>query len=442
LSFTADASKGLGGPGWLARRRSEAWDRYSTSEVPSGADDLWKYSDVDRFDPDAFEPAPSVEGSGDGSVVELARSRAAQLGDRAGLVVTLNGGLLHVEGPGGESLEPSADSDFAVRRSEPDRELDRIHVARDAFDDLHWAFVHDLIEIDMRAKSAIARPVVVVHVVNEARRSESKRGTAVFPHLYVRVGASAEAKVVEIFTGVSSEAVLVMPVTELDVSENSRLSYSTLQHLPRGHRQLGVQSARVARDGSLHSFCASLGGSVGRLRADAELIGQAAEAVLVAGYLGTGSQLHDLRTIQDHVAPKTRSQLLCMGAVGDTARSAYVGLTRVRNGAHGADAFQTNHNLVLSEGAHADSVPNLDIQENDVRCSHASTVGPIDEDQLYYLESRGVSPGDAEQLIVLGFFRDLASRAVVRSVGTYFVDTVKRVLEEELTPETTENPDA
>ena len=124
----------------------------------------------------------------------------------------------------------------------------------------------------------------------------------------------------------------------------------------------------------------------------------------MAGYFGTGHQLHDLRTVQDHVAPRTKSQLLCMGAVTDTASSAYVGLTRVRNGAHGADAFQTNRNLVLSDGAHADSVPNLDIEENEVRCSHASTVGPIDEDQRYYLEARGIAPAVAERLIVLGFF--------------------------------------
>jgi Fe-S cluster assembly protein SufD len=119
-----------------------------------------------------------------------------------------------------------------------------------------------------------------------------------------------------------------------------------------------------------------------------------------------------------------------MGAVSDNAKSAYVGLTRVRNGAHGADAFQTNRNLVLSEGAHADSVPTLDIQENDVRCSHASTVGPIDEDQRYYLESRGIDPGVAERLIVLGFFTDLASAVPVRSVADWFVRAASERLDD------------
>jgi Fe-S cluster assembly protein SufD len=104
----------------------------------------------------------------------------------------------------------------------------------------------------------------------------------------------------------------------------------------------------------------------------------------------------------------------------------YSGLIRIRKGARGSNAFQTNHNLVLSEGAHADSVPNLDIDENDVKCSHASTVGPIDEDQRYYLETRGIEPAVAERLIVLGFFSDLASRAPFPGVGRWVEDAVRR----------------
>jgi Fe-S cluster assembly protein SufD len=148
----------------------------------------------------------------------------------------------------------------------------------------------------------------------------------------------------------------------------------------------------------------------------------------LAAYLGTDSQVHDFRTLQDHHAPRTESELLFKGAVADESRSVYSGLIHIRHGAHGARAFQTNHNLVLSEGAHADSVPNLDIEENDVRCSHASTVGPIDEDQRYYLESRGISPAVAEKLIVLGFFSDLADRAPFAGVGPWVEEAVSQRL--------------
>ena len=131
---------------------------------------------------------------------------------------------------------------------------------------------------------------------------------------------------------------------------------------------------------------------------------------MLSAYLGDGTQVHDVRTLQDHAAPRTTSDLLCQGAVAGRSRSVYSGLIRVRRGAVRSDARQTNHNLVLDEGAHADSVPNLDILENDVRCSHASTVGPVDEDQRYYIESRGVAPEVAEGLIVLGFFDAIVDR--------------------------------
>jgi Fe-S cluster assembly protein SufD len=107
---------------------------------------------------------------------------------------------------------------------------------------------------------------------------------------------------------------------------------------------------------------------------------------------------------------------LCQGAVAGTSRSVYSGLIRVHRGAVRTDARQTNHNLVLDEGAHADSVPNLDILENDVKCAHASTVGPIDEDQRYYIESRGVAPDVAEGLIVQGFFDAIIDRGPIPAV--------------------------
>ena len=122
-------------------------------------------------------------------------------------------------------------------------------------------------------------------------------------------------------------------------------------------------------------------------------------------YFGDHEQMLDFRTLQDHDAPWTRSDLLFKGAVEDDARSVYSGLVRLRQPAQKSNAHQTNRNLVLTEGASAESIPNLEIEANDVRCSHASTVGPIDDDQLYYLESRGVPPDEAERLIVLGLLR-------------------------------------
>ena len=250
---------------------------------------------------------------------------------------------------------------------------------------------------------------------------------AAFPRTVVRVGPGADAAVVEVFAGAPSAGKsLVVPVTEVDVDEGARLAYVSLQTLGSGAWYVGRLSGRVERDGALRAFTMGLGGSYDRIRTDVAAVGRGAWTELRSSYFGSGDQVHDIRTLQEHAAPRTTSDLLCKGAVAGTSRSVYSGLIRVRHGAVRAEAMQTNRNLVLSGGAHADSVPNLDIQENDVRCSHASTVGPIDEDQRYYLESRGIPPEEADRLIVLGFFDDIVDQVPVpaaapwlrREVGT------------------------
>ncbi len=434
MTFTADASAGLLGPAWLANRRSSAWERFSAGSMPTEDDELWKYSDVGRLDLDSFAPFAFDTSTGATTLELIAHARgvACLVGEWQALVVTVDGNLLCIEQGANGPVETGDGGPLQAHGALTGEEPEAVALSRDALDDLHSAFVADVVQVRISAKATLEHPVVIVHLVTPGPEQRAALAPACFPHLHVQLGTSAEASVVEVVTGAPAAPGtrgLVMPVTELEVGDNSRLSYASLQVLPQGWRQLGVQSARVGRDASLRTFNASLGASAGRARSEAELVGQGGEAVLVAGYLGTGEQLHDLRTIQDHVAPHTRSELLCKGAVTDVARSAYVGLTRVRNGAHGADAFQTNRNLVLSEGAHADSVPTLDIQENDVRCSHASTVGPIDEDQLYYLESRGIDPAVAERLIVLGFFKDLAAASPIASVGEWFVSSVSERLE-------------
>jgi Fe-S cluster assembly protein SufD len=427
-AFSADASSALAGPRWLAARRAEAWERFAAGSLPQEAEEIWRYSGIDRFDLDLFAPAPPSD-------VEKAprlaagRSLAEPFGPHAALVVTHNGAIVGVE------RAPSLAEDqitVASVLSDPDGPpgLGDLAPAHDAFGELHDAFLADVVHVAVARKVVLRDPVVIVHLVD--RPTESGSGS-VFPRSLVRVGESAEAGVIELLASVSTVGspappVLVIPVTELEVEDDAHLAYANLQVLDQACTQLGVQASRVGRNATLRSFTVSLGGGYARVRTDSDLVGQGGHTSLLAAYLGTDDQVHDFRTLQDHHAPRTESELLFEGAVADMSRSVYSGLIHIRNGAHGSHAFQTNHNLVLSEGAHADSVPNLDIEENDVRCSHASTVGPIDEDQRYYLESRGISPAVAERLIVLGFFSDLAGRAPFTGVGPWVDDAVSRRL--------------
>jgi Fe-S cluster assembly protein SufD len=264
--------------------------------------------------------------------------------------------------------------------------------------------------VKVPAGVVVDKPIVVLHW------SEGD-GLASFPHTLVVAGESAEVTVFDRFgsthTHSADEPHLVDAVVELVLGDGSHVRYVSVQEHGPNTWQIALQRAHVGRDASLRSSAVALGGYYARLRSESLLDSQGGESDLTAVYFGDGNQMLDFRTLQDHVAPNTRSDLLFKGAVEDHAQSVYSGLIRIRPGAQRSRAYQTNRNLVLTEGAEAKSVPNLEIEADDVKCSHASTVGPIDEEQLYYLASRGVPPEEAERLIVLGFFDDVFARLPV-----------------------------
>ncbi len=272
----------------------------------------------------------------------------------------------------------------------------------DAFSELNTAFLPGAGVVHVPPGMAVSDPILVLHWLDGD-------GVAAFPRTIVHVGTDAQATVVE-HQASPDVRLLVDPIVELEVSDAGRLRYLNMQDLGPRVWQVGYQASRVGRDATLQSSVVALGGDYARVRTDSVITGKGGSSYLNAVYFADGDRMHDFRTLQDHAAPSSMSDLLFKGAVQDRGKSVYSGLIKVRKEAQGTNAFQTNRNLVLSEGAHADSVPNLEIEANDVRCSHASAVGPIDEDQLYYLETRGVPPDAAERLIVLGFFAEVLDR--------------------------------
>ena len=210
----------------------------------------------------------------------------------------------------------------------------------------------------------VDRPIVVLHW------SEGD-GLASFPHTLVVAEEGAEVTVFDRYgstdTGAGATGHLVDAVVELIVGDNAHVRYLSVQeHGPRTW-QIALQRAHLGRDASLQSSVVALGGDYARLRSESRLDGPGAESDLTAVYFGDGAQMLDFRTLQDHDAPNTRSDLLFKGAVEDTAQSVYSGLIRIRPHAQKSNAYQTNRNLVLTEGAEAKSVPNLEIEADDVQ---------------------------------------------------------------------------
>jgi Fe-S cluster assembly protein SufD len=377
-------------------------------ELPRESEEIWRYSRIEDLDLDRYAPCPPGQGAG-ARVADLPtalRALVEAAGASATVVVSRNGGLGEVIGPqAGLEIGPAGSGPF-WQAAEPLPVLAGPHA--DLWSALNGAFAEVPWRVRVAPGLAVSAPLVVVHWLEGD-------GSAVFPRLEVEVGEGASVQVVEVVASGAAD-LLAVPLAQLQVGAGARLDFGHVQLLGAGAWALGNQVSRVGRDATLRSMTVALGGEYARVRTDSALEGPGGDSELLAVYLGGGHQMHDLRTVQLHAAPRTRSNLLFKGAVANNAHSVYSGLIRVEKGAKGTNALQTNRNLVLSEGAQADSVPNLEIEDNDVRCSHASAVGPIDESQLFYLESRGVPTAAAELLIALGFLDDVLVRFPARGM--------------------------
>ena len=398
--FSPAAAGALGGPQWLIDRRVAAAEAFESTPRPDVSAEEWRYSRIGELDLDSYAPATEF---GDAPMPRLDVEPAA-------LVRCVNGRVMYADIDQelidqGVHIGPLAEDENGEAR------LGSVAAdAGDYFTLLNDAFMDWPLLIDIPRGVVIERPIVVTH-------HAAGDGGAAFPRLVVRVGENAQADVMDLHTSEVDDRILMCPVVELDVEAAGRLGYLKVQEQGGNTWQFGSVLSRAEKDATISAATAAFGGEYARTRADTRLVGRGAHGDLMAIYFGEGDQTLDFRTYQDHVAPDTTSNLLYKGVVAGESRSIYTGLIRVRPDARGTNAFQTNRNLKLSDDAWAESVPNLEIENNDVKCSHASTVSPVDEEQRFYLESRGVPTEEAERLIVAGFLGEVLANIPVPSAA-------------------------
>ncbi|MEE2767783.1 MAG: Fe-S cluster assembly protein SufD [Actinomycetota bacterium] len=369
--------------------------------LPSPEEEDWRYSRIGELQLDRYHPLDApTEGS------EPPPTDIASYGDPTATLLLRNGWVDSAwvdpdAANAGVTVGPAGDLEAGERLLQSD--------PTELFDHLNLAFSPQpsavVVPDGVRLKSPI---VVLVHTDTD--------GAAVFPRLVVEVGRDASATLVEIHTSADVES-LVVPVLDVSLGPAARFHHGVVQNIGKRVWQIGTQAFRVETGASLEAFTAALGGDYARTRIDCRLVGRGAEGRLTAAYFGEGTQTLDFRTFQEHAAPDTISNLLFKGALDDASRSVYSGLIRVQPEAIRTRAHQTNRNVKLSAEAWAESVPNLEIETNDVICSHASAVSPVDEEQRFYLESRGVPTPIAERLIVEGFFNEVVAAAPMPQLG-------------------------
>ncbi len=410
--FKAFVGNGAGGaPAWLTEIREGAIARFAELGFPTTKQEEWRFTSV----------APIAE-----TRFALAHAAGARLPSVAAiepLLVCPRGGprLVFVDGRyapelssvGGLPRGVHAGSLAVALAAGRNGDLARQHLTRhagwheSAFAALNTAFLADGAFLHVAANTILEQPVELLFVATGGRREQP---TVSHPRSLIVVERGAQAAVVECYAALADDVYWTNAVTEAVVGEGARVEYYRVQREGRRAYHVATTQSRQERDSFFGLHAVTLGGALARHDMLTLLDGAGAELILNGLYVLGGSQHADHHTVIDHARPHGASHEFFNGVLDQRAHGVFNGRIIVRPGAQRTDSKQTNNNLLLSTEARADSQPQLEIYADDVKCTHGSTVGPLDQTALYYLRSRGLSPETARSLLTYGFAAEILGR--------------------------------
>jgi Fe-S cluster assembly protein SufD len=375
--------------------RTELLERYRALPLPTTSDEPWRFTDLKGFDPDSFVSNGRVRGQTPGdtatSMLEL---------DVAALAVCSEDGIEIQRAPEGIRFEPLVDHELLGTLVGADEKF----AAHNAAMWEHGLLVH------------VPRGVVLEQPLY-VRIANTREEGALFWRLLVVAEPESRFSVVEEYVSASPDlAGYSNAVAELFVGQGAKVEYVSLQNLSSETWHFASHRAQVDRDAELDWVAGGFGSKKGKTRIQNDLAGPGATSRVTGAYFADGDQHLDYDTFQEHNAPNTTSDFAFKGALRDHATAVWRGMIKVEPDAQKTNAYQENRNLILSEQAHADSIPGLEIEANDVRCTHGATISPVNRDELFYAMARGISRGEAERLIVRGFFTDVLNRIELEPV--------------------------
>lgn len=403
-------------PAWFADRQREAWQRFLDLPTPKRGDEAWRFSNFKQLDFSGF-----LRGSGTDVEPSLV-NRSTALAAPAARFVFANDELLHSESdvPEGVVCLPLAEalvSHGDLVRAHFMKQDTRLGSAK--WTALHEANVRNGLFVHVPAGIEVKGTIEVFHWIAGDK-------VAVFPHTLVVTGANAKVRVVDYFQSADENAAgLCIAVNDLIAGEGSRLDYLAIQAFNENTRVIQVNETGAARDASTTGFILNTGASWARNESLCRLEGEGSRSDMLSVSVPARGQEYDQRTFQHHVSPGAYSDLLYKNSLYDESRTIFSGLIFVDEGAHRTDAYQTCRNLLMSDEAEANSMPGLEINADDVKCSHGSTSSQIDESEIFYLRARGIDPLRARQLIARGFSVEVIERlgdAEIEEVVLRFLD--------------------
>ena len=394
-------------PDWFRDQQRAAWEQFESLPKPTRKDQAWRFANVNLLDLSPFKSSGPLSEDDRKNVLKYSPG----LDEYAARMIFANDQL----------IERDVVSEDLKRRGVIFQPLERAMVEHTdlfrkyfmsteatlgsaKFAALHQALVSSGTFLFVPRGVEIEQPIEIFHWLRHDNMS-------VFPHLLLVTDELAKVTVIEHFRSCNRNAPgFACGVNDLIAGPGAKVTYVCAQEWAENVIALQMNSTTVDHDASAMSLNLHLGAKYSRFESLSRLIGEGGRSDLLAVAVAKHQQEFDARTLQDHISPYTASDLLYKNALDDRARTIFGGLIRVERHAHFADAYQKVRNLLLSDDAEANSMPGLEILADNVRCTHGATSGQIEEDQLFYLRSRGIPTNVAQRLLVTGFLDEVVER--------------------------------
>lgn len=401
-------------PAWWIERKRAAYAEFAALALPARTNEGWRFSTRDDLSLSGFTSVTDARPEQNVTSLDLTEVTAT-LTFLDGVLKTRSPLSANVSQAGvfvGTIQEGLASHSERLRKhfmAQPQK------LGSDKFAALHTAFLNDGAFVYIPKGVELTAPIVITHASRGV-------GSAVFPHTLVIAEENTKATVVDLFyspesdsetkvaTKTKSPRAFACGANDLYAAHGASLTYAAAQMWSSETLSFQLNSTVVRRDARVQSLNLHLGAQHARHESLSQLQAPGAFSEMLAVTVASGDQEFDQRTLQIHQAPNTKSDLLYKNALLDTSKTIFSGLIIVDPDAQKTDAYQSNRNLMLSDEAEANSLPGLEIQANDVRCTHGATSSRIEPEQLFYLQARGIPSAVANELLVFGFFEEVFSR--------------------------------
>ncbi len=420
-SFVAPSSQG---PSWWTQLQQRAWKQYQELPFPARNDEHFRFTDRTKF---KFENLTHLTPVSPSAQKEIFRTSVENRLKKqvAGRFVFGNDQLLYRQNLSAElSAQGVIWKPFAEAVEQHPELVQKYFMSKvttlgsERFARLHQAYLKAGTFLYIPKNIEIELPLEAFHWIAEDREM-------VFPHTLIIAEVNAKVEIIDFFHSVSSEmGGFSTSICDLYAGPGAQVRYVATQLWGRETRSFQLQSITVDRDAHSKTLNLNMGGAYSRLESKSQMIGSGGKSDMLALTISNDKQEFDQRTYQEHVAPNTNSDLLFKNALADDSRTIFSGMIEVDVEAQKTDAYQSNRNLLLSDTADSNSMPGLEINANDVRCTHGSTTSQIDDVEMFYMRSRGVPLSVARKLFTLGFFQEVLERINDKALEVELLDLI------------------